>query len=141
MNVKWPVLCCLLLCQALAASAVPALPAAAVLDALNLYRRTQGLPALAAAPGLERLAEGHSAAMAGQGRLNHDGFAQRFDSSGGELCVENVAQGHRSAEQLIQGWRAVSTHHRNLLEPRVAFAGVGSRGRYVTFLACDVPGR
>lgn len=119
----------------------PGLSATAVLQALNAYRGDQGLPPLAAAPGLQRLAAEHSVAMQAQGRLSHDGFARRFETAGGELCVENVAQGHRSPEQLIQGWRAVATHHRNLLEPRVAYAGIASQGRYVTYLACDVAGR
>ncbi len=125
----------------LAQPPAPGLPPSAVLGALNAYRSAHGLAPLAAAPGLERLAAEHTAVMATHGRLSHDGFARRFESSGGELCVENVAQGHRAADQLIEGWRAVSTHHRNMLESRVAFAGVASSGRYVTFLACDVPSR
>lgn len=148
MKSKLPLAACLLLACAQAAGAPPpaigtatGLAPMAVLEALNEFRRAQGLPPLAAAEGLQGLAAEHSAAMAARGRLSHDGFAQRFDRSGAELCVENVAQGHRTAEQLIQGWRAVATHHRNMLEPRVTHAGVASHGRYVTFLACDAPAR
>ena len=137
----------LLLALPLAAAAQPTtrvmagLAAPVVLDALNAYRSGQGLAPLTAAPGLQRLAAEHSAMMASQGGLSHEGFDRRFEGAGAELCVENVAQGHRSAEQLIQGWRAVPTHHRNMLESRVTYAGIASQGRYVTFLACDVPGR
>lgn len=137
----------LLMALPLAAAAQPAgfdaagLPTAALLEALNAYRSARGLAPLAAAPGLQRLAGEHSAAMAGRGRLSHEGFDRRFEGTGAELCVENVAQGHHTAQQLIQGWRAVPTHHRNMLEPRVAYAGVASHGRYVTFLACDAPGQ
>ena len=144
MNRRLLLPCGLLLGLLQAAPAWPAAPdlsPSAVLGALNAYRAAQGLAPLDAAPALELLAAEHSARMAAQGRLSHDGFAQRFERSGGELCVENVAQGHRAADQLIQGWRAVATHHRNMLESRVAFAGVAGSGRYVTFLACDAPHR
>ncbi|MBI5256485.1 MAG: CAP domain-containing protein [Burkholderiales bacterium] len=109
-----------------------------VLAAINGYRLTQGLPALVPAPALGVLAAEHSAAMATRRRPSHDGFAQRVDRTGSELCVENVAQGFRVPEQVLLGWRGVATHHRNLLEPRVRYVGVAYQEGFVTYFACDV---
>lgn len=107
-----------------------------VLAALNGYRASRGVPALARSPALSSLAAEHSAAMAARARPSHDGFAQRFERSGADLCVENVARGFKVPEQVIVGWRGVATHHANMLEPKVRVAGVARSGAYVTFFAC-----
>lgn len=121
------------------AGAVPTDYAERVLHALNTYRQDKGLPALATSPALVALAASHSSTMAARQRPSHDGFAQRFETTSGTLCVENVAQGFRVPEQVMHGWRRVATHHRNLLEPRVRYVGVANDGLYVTFFACDAP--
>jgi uncharacterized protein YkwD len=113
--------------------------AARVMYALNAYRAEKGLPALLPSPALATLAAEHSTDMASRRRPSHDGFAQRFERTGADLCVENVAQGFRIPEQVIVGWRHVATHHRNLLEPRVRYLGLANTGLYVTFFACDTP--
>ena len=110
-----------------------------VMHAVNAYRAEKGLPALLRAPALVTLAAEHSSGMAARKRPSHDGFAQRFERTGAELCVENVAQGFRVPEQVLIGWRTVATHHRNLLEPRVRYLGLANSGLYVTFFACDTP--
>lgn len=109
---------------------------------LNAYRVSKGLPPLEPSPALTRLAAEHSANMLSLRRPSHDGFAGRFERAGDStLCVENVAHGFRLAEQVVsQGWRKVPTHHRNLLETRVRYAGIVSDELYVTFFACDEPG-
>jgi len=108
---------------------------------VNAYRSSQGLEPLLPSPALTALAAEHSAAMASQRRPSHDGFAGRFERAGeSSLCVENVAQGFRNPEQVILGWRKVSTHHRNLLETRVRYAGIVSDGLFVTYFACDLTG-
>lgn len=113
--------------------------AARVVYAVNAYRIEKGLPALLPAPALALLAAQHSSDMATRKRPSHDGFAQRFERTGAELCVENVAHGFRVPEQVLVGWRTVATHHRNLLEPRVRYLGLANTGLYVTFFACDTP--
>jgi uncharacterized protein YkwD len=113
--------------------------AARVMYAVNAYRAEKGLAALLPSPALATLAAEHSSDMASRKRPSHDGFAQRFERTGAELCVENVAQGFRIPEQVITGWRHVATHHRNLLEPRVRYLGLANTGLYVTFFACDTP--
>ncbi len=110
-----------------------------VMQAVNAYRAEKGLAALLPSPALAALAAAHSSDMAARKRPSHDGFAQRFERTGAELCVENVAQGFRVPEQVIIGWRHVTTHHRNLLEPRVRYLGLANTGLYVTFFACDTP--
>lgn len=129
----------------LAAALAPAVQAGAdaayadrVFAAINGYRQSQGLEPLRVSAALTALAAEHSAAMAGQHRPSHDGFAGRVERTSSSLCVENVAHNFQVPETVINGWRRVSTHHRNLLEPRVAFAGVAMNDRYVTFFACDL---
>jgi uncharacterized protein YkwD len=107
-----------------------------VLAALNDYRLSRGLPALALSPALVALAAQHSSSMAAFGRPSHDGFAQRFERSGADLCVENVARGFKIPEQVIGGWRGVATHHANMLDAKVRYAGVARSGAFVTFFAC-----
>lgn len=113
-----------------------------LLATINAYRSSKGLTPLEPSPALALLAAEHSASMVSQRRPSHDGFAGRFERAGDStLCVENVAQGFRFAEQVVtHGWRKVPTHHRNLLEPRVRYAGIVSDQLYVTFFACDEPG-
>lgn len=120
-------------------TATPPLPdyAERVLATINGYRLTHGLPVLLPSPALAALAAEHTAAMAARKRPSHDGFAQRVDRTGGDLCVENVAQGFRVPEQVLMGWRGVVTHHRNLLEPRVRYVGLAYQDGFVTYFACD----
>jgi uncharacterized protein YkwD len=121
-----------------AAAAPDADYAERVLSTLNTYRQSRGLAPLKASAALTALAAEHSAEMAGLNKPSHDGFASRFERTGGTLCVENVAQGFKLPEQVLSGWRGVPTHHRNVLEPRVTYAGVANTGLYVTYFACDL---
>lgn len=109
-----------------------------VLATVNHYRESKGLLALRVSPRLSLLAAQHSAAMAAVRKPSHNGFADRFDRSGADLCVENVAHGFRIPEQVIIGWRKVATHHRNLLEPRVGYVGLANHGLFITYFACDI---
>ncbi|WP_325424462.1 CAP domain-containing protein [Aquabacterium sp.] len=110
-----------------------------VLATLNAYRQSQGLPVLKVSAALAALAAEHSTTMAARGKPSHDGFAGRFERTSGTLCVENVAQGFKIPEQVLIGWKRVSTHHRNVLEPRVGYVGVVADGLFVTYFACDEP--
>lgn len=103
---------------------------------INEYRQRQGLPPLAFADELSALAAEHSDAMATQRRLSHDGFRDRLRRAASRVCVENVGQGYRSAEALLDGWRQSPAHHVNLLADDVARMGIAASARYVTFFAC-----
>lgn len=111
-----------------------------VLVLVNGYREGQGLAPLQAAPALERIALPHSLAMAAAGRVSHGSFNERFERSGSDLCVENIAAGHARPEQVLAGWRNSPAHDRNLLEPRVRWVGVINVEGYTTFFACASDG-
>ena len=108
-----------------------------VLASVNAYRLSKGLPALVTSPVLVGLAAGHSARMSDLRKPSHDGFKQRFERSGGYLCVENVARGFKVPEEVTRAWRASVEHHRNLLEPRVTLVGIANHATFVTMFACD----
>jgi len=106
-------------------------------DLINEYRRHHGLGPLAVADELDAIATEHSSRMAGQRRLSHDGFRNRFDRTNARICVENVGWNFPFPEAQLEGWRASPGHHRNLLEPKVLRMGLAISGPYVTFFACS----
>ena len=106
----------------------------AATSALNLEKYRDLFPRVEE---LNAIAIEHSAQMAQQRRLSHDGFQQRFDRTGSQLCVENVGWNFPHAEAQLDGWRASGGHHRNLLEPRVARMGIARARTFVTFFACS----
>ena len=57
-------------------------------------------------------------------------------AAGAKVCVENLGWNYPTPEGLLEGWQLSATHHRNLLEPRVARMGLAASGDYVTFFAC-----
>ena len=111
-----------------------------VLAEVNRYRAGQGLGLLQPDARLQAIAAEHSTALARQGRLSHGGFQQRFDRSGAQLCVENLAAGMLDAVAVVAAWRASPEHHRNLLEPGVHAVGLGQAGPVVSLLACRYDG-
>jgi uncharacterized protein YkwD len=139
-NLRRAVLGTSLVCGVAAAQVLPppAMSPAeqALLDAVNVFRVSQGWGVWAADPGLAAVARGHSQSMAAQGRFSHDGFQSRARSTGSALCVENLLLGHVPPTEAVQRWLRSGSHHDNLLEPAAHFAGVGIAGRYVTLLAC-----
>lgn len=104
---------------------------------INEYRRRHGLGPLELAADLSAIAARHSTEMAQLRRLSHDGFMQRFDRTGAQICVENVGVNFPHAEAQLDGWRASPGHHRNLLEPKVARMGIAKSRQFVTFFACS----
>lgn len=108
-----------------------------LIELINRYRESQGLETLSPADHLAALANEHSADMSARRQLSHEGFRGRLVRSNRRLCVENVGWNHRTPEALFDGWVRSPSHHRNLLEPKVARVGIGIDARYVTFFACD----
>jgi uncharacterized protein YkwD len=103
---------------------------------VNDYRRQNGLEPLDYADDLTALAGEHSANMAEQRQLSHDGFRARFQRASSKICVENVGRNFPTPEALLDGWRLSPAHHRNLLEAKVSRMGIAATARYVTFFAC-----
>jgi uncharacterized protein YkwD len=127
--------------------AVPAVPAgsadggdeASIVTLVNDYRARQGLDRWQPDDGLRALARAASDAMARVGQASHDGFRDRFERSGADLCVENVVRGRLTPELALALWRRSASHHRNLLEPRARWVGIATIDGYTTLLACDRP--
>jgi len=122
-----------------AAAAEAALPRdyiAQLAGLINDYRQAQGLGPLTLTQELGSLAHEHSASMASQHLLSHEGFRARFQRAGSKLCVENVGSNYATPEGLFAGWRLSPAHHRNLVEPQVSRMGLAADARYVTFFAC-----
>jgi uncharacterized protein YkwD len=106
-------------------------------DLINQYRLQHGLAPLKSTDYLASIASEHTAQMADQRRLSHDGFRDRFDRTHARICVENVGWNFPFPEAQLDGWRASPGHHRNLLEPKVTQMGVAVSRAYVTFFACS----
>ncbi|MBZ0271553.1 CAP domain-containing protein [bacterium] len=103
---------------------------------INKYRWSLGLAQLTHEPHLEMLAREHARAMHEAGKMSHDGFRERARRSGMTTCVENLAVGTRTSEQVFNGWRASPGHDRNMRVPDLHYAGVAHHGAYVALLAC-----
>lgn len=108
-----------------------------VLALINAQRTPLGLPAWQHDPALAAIASEHSRALAAQGRLSHDGFAQRFARADRGTCVENLAAGLRRPEALVAAWQTSPAHQRNLVAPAVHHAGIGLFNGFVVIFACD----
>jgi uncharacterized protein YkwD len=88
--------------------------------------------ALAPHPALTRSARGHSQDMAVRGYFDHrspegHGPMHRAQAAGfqGGFVGENIAAGHRTAREVVQGWMDSPGHCLNVMEPRYRFLGVG----------------
>ena len=108
-----------------------------VLALINAQRAPLGLRAWQPDPALSAIASEHSRALAAQGRLSHDGFAQRFARADRGTCVENLAAGLRRPEALVAAWQTSPAHQRNLVAPAVHHAGIGQFNGFVLIFACD----
>ena len=108
-----------------------------VLTLINAQRTPLGLTAWQLDPVLTAIASAHSRALAAQGRLSHDGFAQRIARADRGTCVENLAVGLLRPAALVAAWRASPAHQRNLVAPALHYAGVGQFNGYVALFACD----
>ena len=105
---------------------------AAVIGSINAIRADQGLPAVTVAAPLQRAAQGHACDNAARGRMDHrssDGrtMQDRVEAQGyvWRQLAENVAQGQRSAAEVVRGWLQSPPHRKNMMMPRAREAGVG----------------
>lgn len=106
-------------------------PTARVLELVNQARSDAGCKALREDSRLDSAAQGHSDDMSGNGYFDHnsqDGrtFADRerqagYPSPGGE----NIAQGYRTADAVMDGWMHSDGHRRNILDCSFATIGIG----------------
>ncbi len=103
---------------------------------INDYRFQQLLAALEFDSHLNDLARGHSQNMEISQTMSHDGFQERYESSGFNTCVENVGWNYATPEAMFEGWRTSDGHNRNMLNERIEFVGISKVGDYITFFAC-----
>lgn len=122
----------LLISLAVAGSPVAAAsPAETVLSAVNSARAKAGCQPLRLNARLTAAAKAHAEAMAEQNFFGHAGkdgtrFSSRIKRQGYSYraAAENIAAGHRTAVQAVQGWLKSAGHRRNMLDCRMKETGI-----------------
>jgi uncharacterized protein YkwD len=119
---------------------------AAIMEAINNTRKSNGKPPLRYNSHLEAAARSQADLMASKDRLSHDlgvTLRQRVTNAGYDGAVgENVAGGQRTLEQAIQGWLASPGHRDTLLSTKFTEFGLAAarvpadhKSRYGTYWA------
>ncbi len=98
---------------------------------LNAFRAEQGLSRLAQSPVLQAAAEAHAADMEARATMTHtgsdgSGVAQRVTARGYDFCLvaENIAQGQRSLDEVMDGWIGSPSHRSNMMLPKITQYGL-----------------
>ena len=121
-----------------------ALNSAAARDLISLYRRNNGLNALALDPDLMAQAQAQASAMAARDKLSHEvsgSLTDRLNHAGFQksTAVENVSAGYDTMAEVFSGWRQSPPHNSNLLAPNMKRMGVAAaynpKTRYKVFWA------
>lgn len=118
----------------------------AIVAAINGVRKRHGVPPLRYNSSLESAARRQADLMAQKDQLSHNlgvSLRQRVTDAGYDGAVgENVAGGHKTLEQAIEGWLASPGHRSTLLSTRfvefglaVATVPPGRKSRYGTYWA------
>jgi len=98
---------------------------------ISLYRQNNGLGTVIVDPGLMKLAEEQSQAMAARNKMDHDVKApleKRLGASGypATLAVENVSAGYHTLAEAFSGWRDSPPHRANMLKNGVTKLGIAT---------------
>jgi uncharacterized protein YkwD len=106
---------------------------------LNQYRSSKGLSKLSYNSSLASVALTYSTWMNQTGTFSHTGengtrFTDRCAAAGVKCYGENLAQGARSAQNLLDMWKASASHNANLLRDGYTAIGLGTSGSYTTAL-------
>ncbi len=127
-------------------TAPPQLTTATITAAINGVRKANGRPPLNYNFRLEQAARSQAQLMARQDQLSHDlgvSLRERVTTAGYDGAVgENVAGGHRTLEEAIQGWLNSPAHRDTLLSAKftefglaVAAVPTGKNSRYGIYWA------
>jgi uncharacterized protein YkwD len=106
-------------------------PAAEVVALTNQQRARSGCGALRVDARITAAAQKHSADMAANDYFDHDSkdgrdFADRIRAEGyPSPAAENIAQGQRSAEEVVTSWMESPGHRENILDCALTTIGVG----------------
>lgn len=110
-----------------------------VLQLTNYYRQQQGLHPLQFNSSLNSAAQAHSNYMAEHGDLCHrcppgssPAYRARQYGYRSGYVGENIAQGYRSADDVVTGWMNSSGHRENILNPNYRDMGIGFNNYYWT---------
>ena len=98
---------------------------------ISLYRQNNGLGTVIVDPGLMKLAEEQSQAMASRNKMDHDvkaPLAKRLGASGypATVAVENVSAGYHTLAEAFSGWRDSPPHRANMLRNGVTKLGIAA---------------
>jgi uncharacterized protein YkwD len=113
------------------ASPGAALDPEAAASMISLYRQNNGLGTVVVDPGLMKLADEQSQAMAIRNKMDHDvkaPLAKRLNASGypATLAVENVSAGYHTLAEAFSGWRDSPPHRANMLKNGVTKLGIAA---------------
>ena len=106
-------------------------PAAQVVALTNQERAQNGCGALRVDARITTAAQKHSNDMSAEGYFSHDSqdgrsFDERIRAEGyPSPGAENIAQGQRSAAEVVQAWMNSPGHRRNILDCSLTTIGVG----------------
>lgn len=106
-------------------------PAAQVVELTNQERARNGCAALRIDARITAAAQKHSADMSANGYFDHDSqdgrtFDERIRAEGyPSPGAENIAQGQRSAAEVVEDWMNSPGHRRNILDCSLTTIGVG----------------
>lgn len=102
----------------------------AILQDVNAYRKTKGLPPLKLDPFLSREARQHSQDMATHRMaFGHEGFSTRLKHMYAHVkhpngAAENVAFNYKDGHVVVKNW-LTSPHHRANIQGRYNYTGIG----------------
>lgn len=103
-----------------------------VIDLTNEQRSKNGLPALKADPQLSNVAQTKSNDMREKGYFSHTSptYGSPFDMMRDfgvsyRTAGENIAQGQRTAQEVVQAWMDSEGHRKNILSRDFTHIGVG----------------
>ncbi|WP_031538472.1 CAP domain-containing protein [Bacillus sp. MB2021] len=105
---------------------------ASVIDLTNAERKKQGLPSLQAYPELNNVADMKAKDMNDKGYFSHTSptYGSPFDMMRDfgityQSAGENIAQGQRSPEEVVEAWMNSEGHRANILNDKYTHIGVG----------------
>ena len=108
---------------------------------ISAYRKTYGLPAVAADAKLTELARQQANAMAERRSMGHNVYASfhsRIAPYGSASATENLAMGTKTFEETLAMWKSSYGHNANLLNRNVTRMGLASAsGNGATYWAFD----
>nr|WP_245524102.1 CAP domain-containing protein [Methylobacterium nonmethylotrophicum] len=101
--------------------------AGAARDMIAAYRRNKGLAPLALDPGLQRLAETETAAMAAAGRPSQADIVKSVAARMGfPQPGANLSAGYHTLAEAFSGWRESPAHNAVMLDPTATRMGIAT---------------